>query len=79
MLWYLGKNKNKMKTFKEILSEISKINAIFIISILEVIGHIFFILIGSKMAVYNLIYWSIWLITISIFRYLNRKNKINNN
>ena len=68
-----------MKTLKKVLSEISEINAIFIIVILEVIGHIFFILKGSKLAIYSLIFWSIWLITISIFRCLNRKDKINNN
>lgn len=77
MLWYLGKN--KMKALKELLSVISKSDEIFAIAIVMLICQIFFIFIGSELGIITLIFWSIWLITISVFRYLNRKNKINNN
>lgn len=68
-----------MKALKELLSVISKSDEIFAIAIVMVICQIFFIFIGSELGIITLIFWSIWLITISVFRYLNRKNKINNN
>ena len=68
-----------MKTFKEFLFIISKSDAILAIAILMVISQIFFVITGSELGLVTLIFWSIWLITISIFRYLNRKNKIKNN
>ena len=68
-----------MNTLKKVLSEISESNAIFAITIVMVISQIFFVIIGSELGIVTLIFWSIWLITISIFRYLNIKNKINNN
>ena len=68
-----------MKTFKEFLSIISKSDAILAIAILMVISQIFFVITWSELGLVTLIFWSIWLITISIFRYLNRKDKINNN
>lgn len=68
-----------MKTFKELLSVISKSDEIFAIAILMLICQIFTAFSGSIQSIYHAIFWSIWLITISVFRYLNRKNKINNN
>ena len=68
-----------MNTLKKVLSEISESNAIFAITIVMVISQIFFVITGSELGIVTLIFWSIWLITISIFRYLNRKDKINNN
>lgn len=68
-----------MKTLKEFLSLISKSDEIFAIVIVMVICQIFIAFSGSIQSIYHLIFWSIWLITISVFRYLNRKNKINNN
>ena len=68
-----------MKALKELLSVISKSDEIFAIAILMLICQIFIAFSGSISSIYQAIFWSIWLITISFFRYLNRKNKINNN
>ena len=68
-----------MKTFKEFLSLISKSDEIFAIAIGMFICQIFIAFSGSIQSIYHAIFWSIWLITISVFIYFNRKNKINNN